>query len=107
MIGAIFASTMTMNALNLSSMAVLWMMFGQMKQLQILLFQDGYISEYVRKYIIGFKFTLFSFSFMDFKNKIFETLIGAKSIVSYLDFDQENSTMNDLGIGFDNSIYRI
>ena len=44
---------------------------------------------------------------MDFKSKIFEALIGTKSIVSYLDFDQENSTMNDLGIDFDNVIYRI
>ena len=44
---------------------------------------------------------------MDFKSNVFEALIGAKSIVSYLDFDQENSTMNDLGIDFGNAIYRI
>ena len=107
MVGAVFAATITMNALNLSSVTVLWMIFGQMKLWQILLLQDGYISEYARKYIIGFKFTLFSFSFMDFKSNVFEALIGAKSIVSYLDFDQENSTMNDLGIDFGNAIYRI
>ena len=78
-------------------MAVLWMMFGQMKIWQMLLLQDGYVSEYVRKYILGFKFSLFNFAFLDFKNKIFVHLPGFSSLITWLDFTQENNKIGDLG----------
>ena len=96
-IGVVLLFTSGLTAFNLSSMTVLWMVFGQMRILQFLLLQDGYVSQYVKKFIIGFKFTLFSFSFFNIKDNILYKMTAMKPAFSYLDFSQENNTLSDLG----------
>ena len=87
----------SLSIFNISSMSVLWMVFGQMRLYQLLLLQSGFVHQQVIDYIKGFKFTLFSFQFLDIKEFLSRYLTVFRNIVNYLDYTQENSKLDEIG----------
>ena len=94
-----FCSVLTvgLSLTNVSSMSIIWMMFGQMRIFLLLLLQSGYVSEYVINYILGFKFVMFSFDFLKIRQLFIVLFTFVNSMIQYFDDEQQNAKLNTIG----------
>ena len=84
--------TLMLSAFNLSSMTNIFLILNQMRILILLLLTEAYFPEALINYITGFKFALFSFSFISLQD-----VEGLNKLLSWADICSVNFTPRGRG----------
>ena len=92
-LGMTILVTMMLSAFNLSSMTNIFLIFNQMRILMLLLLTEAYFPDSLINYITGFKFALFSFSFISIQD-----VGGFSKLLSWDNIPQHKNFLENIGI---------